>query len=765
MRTRQGTRLLLSLLLLLCARAQATEPLETVILGLVVNQQNLGQQFFQLDTKAQVFSHGQTLRDLGLKADLWQGLPESFALAALAPNLRFEFDLDKALLSIQVAPQWFVEQQVGLKKTKTSVHDEYVPEDLSLLFNYQLNLNGNRKQGVQSLSLPSELALRFKNILFYSNFYGLYQQGQGDYKRLLTQFVYDRPEDMYRIIIGDFIDAEVFGGISVQRKFNFKPRFRAYPELNLSYLFDTASLTKLYINNEFVAKWRLRPGRVLFQDLLPRPGHGEAVLLIQDLNQQRLRFVSPFRINSQQLKPGVHDFRYNLGFKRRHLGAKNVDYGKAVFSAFHRIGLYQNLSIGGRFDLEKHYVGLDFFADWVVSGRVKVNTGILVSREGQQSAYGFYNNSHWQWSQFNLSLGFAQFDKHYKRQLNDNEGVRQQLQLGLGFFPKKVWGSLNLSFDESRFHHGKTPTRQWALNYYQRLLPHMNLLISAREGQEQNQRQRELFVALQYHLDKKPQLGYSYYQQNKTARHQIKISTPQTRGQNFAYDLRLQKQANKATELNARLHYRGTHAEYDAALRHTGDNDYLNMSVAGGLAWLKNEGVYMSRPIHDSFALVKTGIADLPVRLGGQISTYTNQAGNALLPDLNAWYQNRVNISPADLGLNYQIDEPVKYVRASQRSGLRLPFNIYQFTAVEGQLYQRTASGKQALEHRNFQLLSKNGDIAGFTAKEGYFYLENVKAGDYRLQLKLEQGLCLLHLTIAESEQILQNLGVLYCEQ
>jgi len=737
--------------------------LEVVILEVVLNSQAKGQYFFWINADAEIYSSAASLSELGLKPALWQQQPDKFPLAALAPHLHFSFDELEAKLKLEVETDFFQDQHLYLNKPQPAKHKYIKNQKLSLLFNYQINTSGSFKQGLQNIDMPSDMALRFGNSLLYSNFYAAYQtQGQAYFHRLLTQFSYDDPEKMYRLTIGDFIGNNgIIGGLSLQRKFNFKPQFRSYPHFDLAYRSNIAGMAALYIDNNFVQKWAIQPGQVLFNDIVQQAGSGEALLLFKDVLGKQQRIIRPFQISSGQLKAGLHDYHYQLGFRRQNLGKKDFDYGQAVFAGFHRLGISPNLTTGIRFDFSKERSNLDISSDFAIAERLQMNMGALLSRTQTQTGYGAYFNSGWQSKYISLSISGGVFDRNYNALSPDDTGkIRDQIRLGLSFFPGKRWGSLSLDYEQKHGYNDKANSQQWGLNYHNRLFYRLSIFISTRYLQQETQDQTALFVTLQYHWDKKPQLSYSFYQTNQKVQQQLKLSTPQSRGKKFSYDLRLQ-QSEQETAFSGRLYYRGENAEYSGSLRHGRTDNVFNLNLAGGIAWLPDEGIYFSRPIYDSFSLVKTGIAAIPVRLGGQISGSSNAEGNILVPGLNAWYENRLSISPADLAMNAQLQEPVKYVQMRPRSGVLVNFDIKHFQALEGLIFQ----ADQALEYVPLQLLHNKQVIAeSFIGKQGYFYLENIAAGMYQIRILSEDKPCSLTFELIPSDQVIINLGKLNCE-
>lgn len=101
-------------------------------------------------------------------------------------------------------------------------------------------------------------------------------------------------------------------------------------------------------------------------------------------------------------------------------------------------------------------------------------------------------------------------------------------------------------------------------------------------------------------------------------------------------------------------------------------------SASGGVAIL-NQGVFMSRRINDSFALVY--VPDFPgvrVYADNQVVAHTDSKGRALIPRLRSYQKNAIRIEQADLPMDAQVDSVELDLVPYFRSGVVAKFPVKQ---------------------------------------------------------------------------------------
>ena len=125
----------------------------------------------------------------------------------------------------------------------------------------------------------------------------------------------------------------------------------------------TPSTADVYVDGRLVSSVRLPPGQFTLNDLPIETGLGNARVIIRDAFGRQQSINLGFYLSTQLLKRGEQDYSYVGGLERTSNGTK-VEYGRAMGTAVHSIGLADWLTIGFQAEGAKDLVmgGLGFHA-------------------------------------------------------------------------------------------------------------------------------------------------------------------------------------------------------------------------------------------------------------------------------------------------------------------------------------------------------------------------------------------------------------------
>jgi outer membrane usher protein len=85
---------------------------------------------------------------------------------------------------------------------------------------------------------------------------------------------------------------------------------------------------------------------------------------------------------------------------------------------------------------------------------------------------------------------------------------------------------------------------------------------------------------------------------------------------------------------------------------------------------------FPSRPIHDAFAVVSTGIRGVQVQIDNRAYGRTGPSGHLLIADLRSWDRNRIAIDTGDLGVGVRIGEVTSIATPADRGGVLVHFDL-----------------------------------------------------------------------------------------
>lgn len=177
------------------------------------------------------------------------------------------------------------------------------------------------------------------------------------------RLVKDFPSSRNRLTIGDlnyntagFQEFQQAGGISFARNFNLQPYRISTSMAERAFTLTRRSEVDVLVNGRRVRTVILEPGRYNLRDLPLATGTNDITMRITDEvgRVETIRF--PFVFDTNLLARGEQDFSYTLGVHSRDtLGGKNYDRGEPVLSAFHSVGVSENLTLGANLQAMKHH--------------------------------------------------------------------------------------------------------------------------------------------------------------------------------------------------------------------------------------------------------------------------------------------------------------------------------------------------------------------------------------------------------------------------
>ena len=168
----------------------------------------------------------------------------------------------------------------------------------------------------------------------------------------LTSLTFDQVRSRRRWVLGDTIgrsttlgSSPVVGGFSVSTQQDLDPYYAIYPAPQIRGAVRTPSTADVYVDGRLVSSVRLPPGQFTLNDLPIETGLGNARVIIRDAFGRQQSINLGFYLSTQLLKRGEQDYSYVAGLERTSSGTK-VEYGRAMGTAVHNIGLTDWLTIG-----------------------------------------------------------------------------------------------------------------------------------------------------------------------------------------------------------------------------------------------------------------------------------------------------------------------------------------------------------------------------------------------------------------------------------
>lgn len=745
---------------------------ETVPLKVIMNTVDKGEHIVVLTPENDILLSTEQLKALGFvrtpeKTNLINGL---VSLKSLAPKVQLALNVQESSLFLTVSPDLLGRHSIDLKPSRPE--DVIFPTDNSAFINYSINYNTDGRFDIYSINVPAEIGVQLGDYLVESNGYYAGTDAENKFVRLMTNIIKDDPENIIRYTAGDFFASSgvlggsaMLGGVSITKNFSMDPYFVRYPGLQLSGLLRTPSQMDLYINDMLVKQAYLGPGEFDYSDLYSQTGAGNTVIVIKDAFGREETITTPFYLSTSLLKSGLHDYSYSLGLKRQGFGERSNSYGGVTLLSLHRYGFTDFFTGGIRAEADKDVINLGTMATFLVARAGVIDSSLAFSNSHGKRGYAAFINYTYNNNFFNGNASFTRYSKDYTN-LSLQGGIikpRLQVQAGVGFNANQL-GSISFSFQFISKYHEPGLKRENA--FYSRSIGH-NVSLSVRAARLENSDiTYEFFAGLVFTLGKDRFGTMSSQSQHSHKAFSAGIEKNPPIGPGFGYRIQANIHDNEKETFggNSYLQYNGSYGIYSATVRRvSGENNY-NLGISGGIE-LIDRSVYLSRPVNDSFALVKIGgIEGAKIYYSNNKVAVTNSKGEAIVPSLISYIDNKLTFDTTDVPINYELEEIEKYIAPPYRSGSVVLFGMTKIQAFEGRVFLVADRERVPAESAVLEVNEDGEAKEAVVGKRGEFYLQNLKPGRFPARITLGDKECTFEISVPESGEMNVNLGDLSCE-
>ena len=775
----------LGLGLLLAYPAGAAEP-ELVPMRVIVNTVDKGDHFVYLTEDRKVWFPAKEFRDFGIIASIEtkeiEGAPYVL-LDALAPGITYKLDLKALLVTITTSTDQLDRHVYDLAPSRTG--EAKYPDRATAYLNYSISDTVGDQQEFVSRVSPYELAISLGHPLLYSSFLYKKDTTTRESRRLVTNLTWDQPDWVTRFTLGDVYansgelgSANLVGGFGIATEPSLNPYQVRHPGIDVSGAATTPSKVQVLINNLPVFSRDVPPGPFEIRNLPYAVGGGDARIVIRDAFGRERTLIVPYYNSQALLKAGYHDFGYFAGYLRQNIDAESEkEYGDPAYYAFHRYGFFDWLNGGLRAEGDKHLRNYG------------VNTRFLIGLWGELSAAystsdydgidGISRQFSYQYAGSWLSLSAVgrTMSRDYSTVEVAPEDDKSRLQWTGSIGLNAEWlGSLALqqTRDERYIDPIHTTTN---LTYSRKLTGNSMVLFRATRDVEyvEPEPQTELSVAASvlvfFGIGRTAGLSQTRTTNNddETVREtRLRYDQAAPAGTGFGYSAQVVHDTSQEVDRGyggeATVQYNSRWAELGFEHRRAVGLDNSTLRLAGSFA-LIDGGLYPSRPITDSFALVRVpNLKGVRVKSAFQEVGETNGDGELLVPNLVAYGENTIGIDQRDIPFEFEVPRLEARVSPWHRGGAVVNFAINRVQAFIGTLYlvskekERTPAELAGLE---IELPDRKESV--IIGKGGEFYLENVPPGSYKARVFSDKLDCRFTLDIPQSNETIVDLGEHTC--
>ncbi len=586
--------------------------------------------------------------------------------------------------------------------------------------------------------------------------------------RLISDLTITDRKDLWTITVGDINASsgpsgttKLLGGIQVSKNYSLSPYFIKYPSLNLSGTVDTPSEAEVYLNDILAKRESLSPREFEFNDLPPTGGSGTARIVIHDIYGRERTISTSYYSTDRLLKKGIHEYSYNVGFARENFGQENFDYGEPAFLAYHDFGLSNSLKIGYSAEASKDLLNIGARSSVLISQAGVLNAAIGSSSyrgvSGVSGALGYSYLSR----NINIMVSLQSASGEYSNLLikPSDDKAKFLISNSIGFGWSKT-GFITAAYTYlNAFEAGKTT--RFSVSYNKALTKDTSFFMTASKTKAVETK-NEIMLGLRMYLGGKISGAVSYSGSEGSDIKKASIQKSPPTGTGFGFNANVENTRSR-NNIEGNLNYQNRYGMYGMDLSDRDGAAGYRVSYAGGMGYI-GRSVFFSRPITDSFAKVRVGdLEDVRVYSYNNEIGRTNKNGEVIIPNLQSFNENRIDIEAEDIPINYSITALTRRITPPFRNGSVVEFDVSKMQAATGSVYMLENRVEFPVEYAIMHIPVKGKTIEGMVGTAGEFYVENVPPGTYPAQIMFKGKTCEFDIVIPDSEDMFVDLGKMIC--
>ena len=749
---------LFALLILLSPSAVRAQS-QRAVLEILVNQVSAGESLVVL-RGADALVGVQSLEDAGLQGFDGErepiGAQEFVSLRSLAPAVSFRVDERDLRLHITADPSLLGQQ----------VRDLYfgAPKDLvykantSGFVNYAVNYTSNKQA-----DLFTESALSMRGALLYNTV----SANNLGATRGLTSLTVDQRAAMRRWTFGDNLgftgplggDSWI-AGVTVAKEFAINPYFVRYPMLSVSTPISVPSVMEVQVNGQIVSREQVAPGLLDVRNLPMTLGRNDAQVIVRDAFGVERELSSTYYLTTSALAQGVQDYQYSVGFRRMGVGEKSWDYRTPVALARHRVGITDSVTAGGRVEVQpgRLYSGGPSLNLRLPIGEVEAATSVSSKR----GAFGSAGLVGFSFTGRPVSAGGSVMvaSRNYATLTPNPVGEDPKTEANV-FASANIGGPVSVTAQHSlrRLHQGISRERTGLLSTIH-VARNVELTASVTRVRDERGHGREAYAGITI-LFGKSTASVALVQDGRGNRMTADAQRSLPVGEGYGYQMHAESGDGMAYGV---ARYQTKYGRYELRQEQLYGESNTTVTAAGSIVGIGG-GLYASRPVQESFALVRIpGVEGVRAFASHQEVGKTGRKGDLLVPDLQAYYANILDVADGDIPLQYAVPDVGQTLALPYRGGAVAEFGVQKIQRVVGVITVADQGGDRIPSYGEITVTAKGREVSSPIGSSGRFYFEDLPAGTHSTVVRDSAGKeCSLIITVPLSDGTLVNLGPVRC--
>lgn len=695
------------------------------------------------------------------------------SLQSLAPEVRYRVDEDALTLAVTAPAALFTPTITRLSAARPENYR--ISTDTSAYLNYAIREDD---LAIPEAFVESAVSLGGKYVLSTTAsrtaHYGV--------ARGLTAVSAEDDHALTRWTAGDtFLSTTqlgsggTFGGLTYSRDFGQDPYFFHRPDHVLTGSTLTPSTAKVYANGVLLRELPLAPGPFELRNLPVPSGARDLRLVVRDAFGRETDVSTFTYVVPSLLSQGLDEFHYHLGSPR---GAQDAhhpwgSYGDPAFFGAHRYGVTDDLTAGGRLELNARTasVGPTFTlaTPW---GQLDAE----VAGSLQTAALGWAASANYAYSGARFAVGLSTQVTSPRYATVAVPVAQDRTTFSVSpFLSYQLAPAVDLSLDYARTRdrdHGTTDILHLTSSIH--LGTNIGLLLSGTTVQPaQGRTDLQLGVMLYYTFGNSTNATLSSQQSRSGNTTTATLSKSLPVGEGYGYriastTLQPTAQIGSSTMGNPQadglFQYQGRYGFAQAEVSRDSIGTIHNtLSLAGSVAAV-NGHVLIGRPIQDSFGVVRLeDVPDVHVSVDSAPIGTTDSHGSLLVPNLLPYYGNIVAIATEDMPVDRMMETTTLLASPPLHGGALVEFHAPLIRAIQGTIHPTDAEAAALLGPGLLSLTVNDQRYESPIGRHGEFYLENVPPGDHTASVALPNLVCHVHLHVPVTEDVLTDPGALPC--
>ncbi len=444
------------------------------------------------------------------------------------------------------------------------------------------------------------------------------------------------------------------------------------------------SSVSLYVNGVQQYSAEVPGGPFVLDQVAGLNGAGQATIVTRDALGRSIAASLPLYVDTRLLAGGLTDFAFALGAVRRDYGIRSFRYGDApALTASARQGWSDALTLEGHVEGGRGVVNGGAGALLRVGSAGGVLSGSLAGsrRDGGAGARGMQASLGYQYiaPRFGLDLQSTRATHGYA-DLGTLEGTpasrindRASLSLGL-----QRAGSASLSY--VHYQAGQQQAVRLLALAWSRTLGHGAFFSLSGYRDLVKRDTRGLMATLSFSFGERTALNAGAGRQGGQGSRSLTMSRAPDFGGGLGWGL----QKGGSADLDyaqAQVQYLGSAGQVVATTLQAGGARSSTVGLSGSLVAMDG-AVVAARRVGRGFAMVSTGVPDLPVMHENRQIGRTGADGRLLVPDLMPYAGNQIAIDPSSLPADARIETTRLEVVPQAGAGLVAAFRIERFRAA-----------------------------------------------------------------------------------